>query len=49
MPIMVVMMWSGHSQNLLGTLTMSVRHRLFGLAATGPVAIAVAVKLLTCL
>ena len=33
-PIMVVMMWIGQSQRLMGALTISRRHRFFGWAAT---------------
>jgi len=46
-PIMVVMMWIGQSKDLMGALTISLRHRLFGWGATGMMAIAVAVMLLT--
>ena len=41
-PIMVVMMWIGQSKRLMGTLTMSRRHRFFGWAATAVMAAAVA-------
>ncbi|WP_299785770.1 divalent metal cation transporter [Ramlibacter sp.] len=47
-PIMVVMMWIGQSSTLMGDLTMSTRHRVFGWAATGVMAIAVAVMLVSC-
>ncbi|MDB5947750.1 MAG: iron transporter [Ramlibacter sp.] len=40
-PIMVVMMWIGQSRRIMGELTMSVRHRCFGWAATGVMAAAV--------
>ena len=46
-PIMVVMMWIGQSPRLMGPLTMSVRHRLFGWSATAVMAIAVVVMLVT--
>jgi len=46
-PIMVVMMWIGQSERLMGTLTISWRHRFFGWAATGVMALAVAFMLLT--
>lgn len=46
-PIMVTMMWIGQSRRLMGELTMSRRHRVFGWAATGVMAAAVAVMLLT--
>jgi NRAMP (natural resistance-associated macrophage protein)-like metal ion transporter len=46
-PIMVVMMWIGQSTRLMGKLTMSFRHRFFGWAATGVMAIAVAGLLAT--
>jgi Mn2+/Fe2+ NRAMP family transporter len=41
-PIMVVMMWIGQSRPIMGDLTMSLRHRFFGWAATGVMALAVA-------
>jgi NRAMP (natural resistance-associated macrophage protein)-like metal ion transporter len=41
-PIMVVMMWIGQSQRLMGGLTMSRRHRFFGWSATGVMGLAVA-------
>jgi len=41
-PIMVVMMWIGQSKRLMGNLTISARHRFFGWAATGVMAVAVA-------
>jgi NRAMP (natural resistance-associated macrophage protein)-like metal ion transporter len=41
-PIMVVMMMIGQSRALMGPLTISMRHRFFGWAATGVMGIAVA-------
>ena len=46
-PIMVVMMWIGQSKPIMGTLTISRRHRFFGWAATGVMGLAVAFMLLT--
>lgn len=46
-PIMVVMMWIGQSKRVMGELTISGRHRLFGWAATGLMAVAVAVMFAT--
>ncbi|MFC5497731.1 NRAMP family divalent metal transporter [Caenimonas terrae] len=46
-PIMVVMMWIGQSPRIMGELTISRRHRFFGWAATGVMAVAVAVMLVT--
>jgi NRAMP (natural resistance-associated macrophage protein)-like metal ion transporter len=46
-PIMVVMMWIGQSRRIMGELTMSRRHRFFGWAATGVMAIAVVVMFAT--
>jgi NRAMP (natural resistance-associated macrophage protein)-like metal ion transporter len=46
-PIMVVMMWIGQSERIMGTLTITWRHRFFGWAATGVMALAVAFMLLT--
>ncbi|MEX8517817.1 MAG: NRAMP family divalent metal transporter [Leptothrix sp. (in: b-proteobacteria)] len=46
-PIMVVMMWIGQSETIMGPLTMSLRHRFFGWAATGVMALAVGFMLLT--
>lgn len=46
-PIMVVMMWIGQSHRVMGGLTMSGRHRFFGWAATGVMAVAVAVMFIT--
>ena len=41
-PIMVVMMWIGQSERAMGALSISLRHRLFGWAATIVMGIAVA-------
>jgi NRAMP (natural resistance-associated macrophage protein)-like metal ion transporter len=46
-PIMVVMMWIGQSKHLMGMHTISARHRFFGWAATGVMAVAVAGMLWT--
>ena len=46
-PIMVVMMWIGQSTRLMGRLTISLRHRFFGWAATAVMAAAVAFMLAT--
>jgi NRAMP (natural resistance-associated macrophage protein)-like metal ion transporter len=46
-PIMVVMMRIGQSEKLMGELTMTRRHRVFGWAATGVMAAAVAFMLAT--
>lgn len=46
-PIMVVMMWIGQSRRVMGDLTMSRRHRVFGWLATGVMALAVAVTFVT--
>lgn len=46
-PIMVVMMWIGQSPRVMGELTMSRRHRCFGWAATGVMAVAVVVMFAT--
>ena len=48
-PIMVVMMWIGQSSRLMGRLTISLRHRFFGWAATAVMAAAVAFMLATSL
>jgi hypothetical protein len=40
-------MWIGQSSRLMGELTMSLRHRLLGWAATGVMAVAVALMLFT--
>ena len=48
-PIMVVMMWIGQSKRLMGALTISTRHRVFGWGATGVMGLAVAFMLLTSL
>jgi NRAMP (natural resistance-associated macrophage protein)-like metal ion transporter len=44
-PIMVVMMWIGQSPRIMGRLTISLRHRIFGWAATGVMGLAVAFML----
>ena len=46
-PIMVVMMWIGQSPRVMGSLTISGRHRFFGWAATAVMAVAVAVMFVT--
>jgi NRAMP (natural resistance-associated macrophage protein)-like metal ion transporter len=46
-PIMVVMMGIGQSKRLMGELTISLRHRVFGWAATLVMAVAVGFMLLT--
>ena len=46
-PIMVVMMWIGQSPRVMGELTMSRRHRVFGWAATAVMAVAVVVMFAT--
>jgi NRAMP (natural resistance-associated macrophage protein)-like metal ion transporter len=46
-PIMVVMMWIGQSRRIMGPLTMSARHRMFGWAATAVMAVAVVVMFVT--
>jgi Mn2+/Fe2+ NRAMP family transporter len=46
-PIMVVMMWIGQSERIMGTLTITWRHRFFGWAATVVMALAVTFMLLT--
>ena len=46
-PIMVVMMWIGQSKTLMGALTITLRHRIFGWAATGVMALAVAFMFLS--
>jgi Mn2+/Fe2+ NRAMP family transporter len=48
-PIMVVMMMIGQSKRLMGRFTISMRHRLFGWAATTVMAAAVAGMFLTAL
>jgi Mn2+/Fe2+ NRAMP family transporter len=40
-PIMVAMMWIGQSRKIMGELTMSRRHRIFGWVATLVMAAAV--------
>ena len=46
-PIMVVMMWIGQSTRLMGRLTISLRHRFFGWAATAVMGLAVAFMVAT--
>ena len=46
-PIMVAMMWIGQSRRLMGSLTISYRHRFFGWAATGVMSLAVLGLLVT--
>ena len=46
-PIMAVLMWIGQSQRLMGEYTITRRHRIFGWAATGVMAVAVLVMLAT--
>jgi len=46
-PLMVVMMWIGQSKALMGALTVSLRHRFVGWAATGVMGLAVGFLLLT--
>jgi len=46
-PIMVVMMGIGQSARIMGRLTMSLRHRFFGWAATGVMGAAVVVMFAT--
>ena len=46
-PIMVVMMRIGQSERIMGKLTISRRHRIFGWAATGVMALAVVFMLAT--
>ncbi|HEU0219205.1 MAG TPA: divalent metal cation transporter [Gallionella sp.] len=46
-PIMVVMMRIGQSERIMGELTMTRRHRFFGWAATGVMALAVGFMLVT--
>jgi Mn2+/Fe2+ NRAMP family transporter len=48
-PIMVVMMMIGQSKRLMGRFTISMRHRLFGWAATAVMAAAVAFMFITAL
>jgi Mn2+/Fe2+ NRAMP family transporter len=48
-PIIVVMMWIGQSTRIMGELTISTRHRVFGWAATGVMGVAVAFMLVTSL
>jgi NRAMP (natural resistance-associated macrophage protein)-like metal ion transporter len=46
-PIMAAMMLVGQSEPLMGHYTISTRHRIFGWAATGVMAVAVLVMLIT--
>lgn len=46
-PIMVVMLWIGQSRRVMGELTISPRHRIFGWAATTLMAVAVVVMFIT--
>ena len=46
-PIMAVLMWIGQSERLMGEYTITPRHRFFGWAATGVMAVAVLVMLAT--
>ena len=46
-PIMFVMMGIGQSKRLMGGLTISLRHRIFGWAATLVMAVAVSVMFWT--
>jgi len=46
-PIMAAMMLVGQSEELMGNYTISTRHRIFGWAATGVMAVAVLVMLIT--
>jgi NRAMP (natural resistance-associated macrophage protein)-like metal ion transporter len=46
-PIMAVLMWIGQSERLMGDYTITRRHRYFGWAATGVMAVAVLVMLAT--
>jgi Mn2+/Fe2+ NRAMP family transporter len=46
-PIMVVMMWIGQSKRLMGSLTITMRHRFLGWGATLVMAVAVGFMLLT--
>ncbi|MFG6488002.1 NRAMP family divalent metal transporter [Roseateles sp. BYS78W] len=46
-PIMAAMLWIGQSRRVMGALTMSGSHRVLGWAATGIMAVAVVVMLLT--
>jgi NRAMP (natural resistance-associated macrophage protein)-like metal ion transporter len=48
-PIMVVMMWIGQSERIMGSLTISPRHRFFGWAATAVMFLAVAFMAITSL
>ncbi|MEI8159281.1 MAG: divalent metal cation transporter [Burkholderiales bacterium] len=46
-PIMAVLMWIGQSQRLMGDYTITLHHRYLGWAATGVMAVAVMVMLVT--
>ena len=46
-PIMMVMMWIGQSERIMGNLTISLRHRFFGWAATLVMGVAVVFMLVT--
>ena len=46
-PIMAAMLWIGQSRRVMGALTMTASHRVLGWAATGIMAVAVVVMLLT--
>jgi Mn2+/Fe2+ NRAMP family transporter len=46
-PIMAVLMLIGQSKALMGSHTITLRHRAFGWAATGVMAVAVAFMLAT--
>ena len=46
-PIMVVVMWIGQSKRIMGTLTISPRHRFFGWVATAVMFLAVAFMAVT--
>ncbi len=46
-PIIVVMMWIGQSTRIMGALTISTRHRVFGWAATGVMGMSVLFMLFT--
>ncbi|HZE90958.1 MAG TPA: divalent metal cation transporter, partial [Rhizobacter sp.] len=46
-PIMVAMMWIGQSKRIMGSLTITRRHRFFGWAATVVMGLAVMFMLTT--
>ncbi|MFZ3126802.1 MAG: divalent metal cation transporter [Rhodoferax sp.] len=46
-PIMAALMWIGQSERLMGSLTISTRHRVLGWTATAVMAVAVVVMLAT--